>query len=47
MAFVGGGVVDVEGDEIVAPHPIIIPERLLKAPHEYGIWEIKNEEGKR
>ena len=36
-----------EGDEIVAPHPIIIPERLLKAPQEYGIWEIKNEEGKR
>ena len=35
------------GDDIVAPHPILNPERLLKAPEEYGIWEIKNEEGKR
>ena len=31
----------------MAPHPIIILKRLLKAPQEYGIWEIKNKEGKR
>ena len=35
-----------KGPEQALSSPLIIPERLLKAPEEYGIWEIKNEEGK-